>query len=42
MNESHRQKFLAGTWDTLATLFQQEQAIEVVARKLPYPQGFSL
>jgi len=42
MNESHRQKFLAGTWDTLATLFRQEQAIEVVARRLPYLQGFSL
>lgn len=42
MNESHRQKFLAGTWDTLASLFQQEQAIEVVTRKLPYLQGFSL
>lgn len=41
MNESHRQKFLAGTWDTMATLLQQEKAIGAVAARLPYMKGFS-
>lgn len=41
MNESHRQKFLAGTWDSLATLLQQEGAISTVEGRLPYLKGFS-
>ena len=41
MNESQRQKFLAGTWDSLATLLQQEGAISTVEGRLPYLKGFS-
>jgi len=40
MNESHRQKFLAGTWDTLASLANSGDRIAETAAALPYMKGF--
>ncbi|MCA1951236.1 MAG: 3-isopropylmalate dehydratase small subunit [Treponema sp.] len=40
MNESHRQKFLAGTWDTLATLANNPNRIAAIADSIPYLKGF--
>ncbi|WP_304225231.1 3-isopropylmalate dehydratase small subunit 2 [Gracilinema caldarium] len=41
MNESHRQKFLAGTWDTLATLANNRNRIAAVTDSIPYLKGFA-
>ncbi|MFQ3547380.1 MAG: 3-isopropylmalate dehydratase small subunit [Termitinemataceae bacterium] len=40
MVETHRQKFLAGTWDTLATLLSHADRIEFLAKGLPYMKGY--
>ncbi len=40
MTESHRHKFVAGTWDTLATLARNEALAEAAAQDLPYMKGF--
>lgn len=41
MTESHRQKFLAGTWDTLATLANNRDRISTMADAIPYLKGFA-
>ncbi|MFA6506170.1 MAG: 3-isopropylmalate dehydratase small subunit [Treponemataceae bacterium] len=40
MPESRRRNFLAGTWDTTATLLANKARIEEVAARLPYCDGF--
>ena len=40
MPASHRQKFLAGTWDTVAALMANKNLIEQTAARIPYMGSF--
>jgi 3-isopropylmalate/(R)-2-methylmalate dehydratase small subunit len=42
INESLRQRFMSGSWDTLTTLASASDQISEVAARLPYLNGFAV
>lgn len=39
--ESVRESFLTGTWDVMGILLESREAVQAVARRLPYVRGFA-